>query len=581
MASDGKTGMARWLPILGWLPAYRREWFRADLIAGVTVWALVVPQAIAYAQIAGLPPQAGVFASFAAPLGYALYGTSRQLIVSPTSATAAISAALVTPLVVAGDVAGYAALSAALAILCGLLFLLLGRFNMGFLAQFIAPSVQTGFLVGLGLTIMIGQVCKILGIESEEGPFYKQAWHVLTSLDATSGWTLAVGGISLVLLFVMRRVAPSLPMALILVVLSIVVVTVFSLDDRGVAVVGGVSRAIPALRIPRVPVTDLLTLIPGTFAIVVIGYSESMSVARGFADRHHYRVDANKEFTALGMSSIFGGLFQGFITGGGASQSAANDRAGAKTPVAAIVLSILAFLSAILLLPFFRDLPHAVLGAIVIFAVVGFVDIPAMQRLQRLRSDSYLLAMVALVGVLVLGILPGLLISVAISILVLLGRLSRPNGDALGRLPQGDVFVPIDDSDGVATESGLLVYRLEAPLIFVNSTWNLDLIRAEIERQPRSPQVVVLDMSANDDLEVAGIDFLESLHRELEHDQRELWLSRVNPKAMTIIQRSDLKGILGEDRIHRTNRDAWEAFHQRFPPGPAQPGRGGPAAHTR
>ncbi len=552
------------MPILAWLPGYQRSWLRTDILAGVTVWALVVPQAIAYAQIAGLPPQAGVFAAFAAPLGYALFGTSRQLIVSPTSATAAISAALVGPLVVADDIGEYAALSAALAILCGLLFLLLGRFNMGFLSQFIAPSIQTGFLIGLGLTIMVGQVCKVLGIASIDGPFYKQAWHVLNTLDETNGWSLLIGGGALVLLVVLGRLTHGLPLALILVALSIAIVSIFDLDAKGVDVVGAVDRAIPLPSVPRVDLSDLLVLVPGTLAIVVIGYSESMSVSRGFADKHHYRIDANQELTALGMSSIFGGIFQSFITGGGASQSAANDRAGARTQVSGIVLAALAFLSALILMPLFENLPQAVLGAIVINAVVGFINIPAMQRLRRLRTDSYWLAILALIGVLLLGILPGLLIAAGMTVLLLLGRYSRPSGSPMGRLEDGSAFAPLDEESGAATEPGLLIYRPDLPLSFVNTNWNLDLIRAEIAGQPTPPSVVVLDLDATPELDVSGVDFLISLHRELAHDNQELWISRVNPRVLAMITSDELRDVIGDGHHWATNREAWQEFRRRF-----------------
>lgn len=562
MESTGR--LARWIPLLQWLPSYQRSWLRGDVIAGLTVWALVVPQAIAYAQIAGLPPQAGVFASFAAPLGYAIFGTSRQLIVSPTSATAAISAALIAPLAVTSDPGEYATLSAGLAVLCGLLFLLLGRFRLGFLSQFIAPSVQAGFLVGLGLTIMIGQLCKVLGIASEDGPFYQQAWHVLKSLGDTNGWTLALGAAALVALFVIQRVQPRIPAALLLVVLAIVVVSVFNLDDHGVEVVGSVDRAIPVPKIPILSMHDLAILIPGTFAIVVIGYSESISVARGFADKHHYRIEPNRELTALGVSSIAGGLFQGFITGGGASQSAANDRAGARTPLAAIVLSALAFLSAILLMPLFRNLPQAVLGAIVINAVVGFVNIAALRRIRGLRADSFWLSIVALIGVLVLGILPGLLLTVVISILLLLGALSRPTGTSVGRESSTGEFVRVSEDPSAAIEPGLLIYRPDAPIMFVNASWELDRIREEIERQPVPPAVVVLDLAASGQFDVSGLDMLASLHRELAHTGKSLWISEASPTVANLIAQSDLADTFGAGSIFRSNRDAWKAYRDRY-----------------
>ncbi|MCC6943780.1 MAG: SulP family inorganic anion transporter [Thermomicrobiales bacterium] len=309
---------ARFLPIVIWLPDYDRSWFKSDLAAGLTVWALVVPQAIAYAQIAGLPPQAGVFASFAAPLGYALFGTSRQLICSPTSATAALSAALVAPVVLINP-EDFREMSAALAILCGIAFFFLAKLKMGFVSQFIASAVQTGFLFGLGLTIIIGQLFTVFGVDGIDGPFYKQAWHFLEHLDETVGWSLAVGGVTFALVFLLGRSLRRLPVALVMVALSIVISALLNLNEKGVAIVGSVDRAVPLPALPIVDLGQLLTLVPGALAIVIVGYSESISVAKRFADEHQYSIRPDQELTALGVSSAFGGFFQGFITGGGAS----------------------------------------------------------------------------------------------------------------------------------------------------------------------------------------------------------------------------------------------------------------------
>lgn len=551
------------LPITTWLSGYRGEWLRADLFAGLTVWALVVPQAIAYAQIAGLPPQAGVFASFAAPLGYALFGTSRQLIVSPTSATAAISASLVAPLAVADDPGEYAALSAALAILCGLVFILLGRFRMGFLSQFIATAVQTGFLAGLGLTIIVGQLFKVFGTSDRDGPFYRQAWHLLTHLDETNGPTLAIGGLALAALLALRRLAPGVPAALVLVGLSIVLVTIFDLDDQGVAVVGPVDRAVPLPAIPSVAITDLLALVPGTLAIVIVGFSESMSIARGFADRHHQEVRPDQELVALGMSSIFGGVFQGFITGGGASQSAANDRAGARTQVSSLVLAGLAFLSAVALLPLFRNLPLAVLGAIVISAVLGFVNIPALRRIQHLRRDSFILACLAFVGVLALGILPGLLVTVALSILLLLSRLARPSAQLLGQVAGLPGWVSLIRHEDAVPEPGLLIYRQDAPLIFVNASWMRDSLRGLVANQAETPAVIVLDLEATADLDINGLDVLTAIQREYAQRGIPLWLAGVHAPVRAMVQRGGLAEAIGVTNIHATVDEAAKAFRER------------------
>ena len=294
-AADPRPGrLARLVPALDWLAHYRRAWLRGDVAAALTTWALVVPQAIAYAQIADLPPQAGLFAAFAGLLGYALLGSSRQLIVSPTSSTAAITAALVAP-VAAGDVARFGALAAALVILVGLVLALLGLLHMGFVSRFISASVQAGFMFGLGLTIIVGQVPKLLGVPQGDGDFFPQLGHLLTSLDDVNGWTAAIGLGSLAVLFAAKRLAPTLPAALGVVVAGIAVVALFGLAGHGVEVIGRVEGAMPGLAVPAVAWHDLVALLPGALAIAVIGYAESATVAESLADEHGYTVRPDRE----------------------------------------------------------------------------------------------------------------------------------------------------------------------------------------------------------------------------------------------------------------------------------------------
>ena len=541
-------GLSTYLPIAQWLPTYDRRWLGSDLVAGLTVWALVVPQAIAYAQIAGLSPQAGVFASFAAPIGYALFGTSRQLICSPTSATAAISAALVAPVVV-DHPEDFAAMSAALALLSGVTLVLLGKLRLGFVSQFIATSVQTGFLFGLGLTIIIGQLFEIFGFPGEEGPFYRQAWYLLRHLQETSGWTLALGAGAFAVVFVLERLLPKLPAALIVVGLSIAIVSIFDMAENGVAVVGSVDRAFPTPAIPVVDLGALLTLVPGTLAIAVVGYSESISVAKRFSDEHRYRIRPNQELIALGVSSALGGLFQGFITSGGASQSAANDRAGAKTQVSAIVLGLLAVLTSIALMPFFKNLPLAVLAAIVIDAVLGFVNLPAMRRIRVLRRDSFILALVALFGVLLLGILPGLLIAVAISIVLVLVRIGRPDVVEVTPLPGTGTAVTLANHPDLRAHPGVLALRPNSPALFVNAGWIRMGVLALVEAAGRPLDVVVLDMEATSQFDITTLEDLANLQRDLGSQGIALWLSNVHAAARIGLEQAGKAGMSVPDQL--------------------------------
>jgi len=478
------------IPIARWLPKYNKDWLRFDLIAGVTVWAVVVPQAIAYAQIAGLPPQAGLFTAFAGALAYAIFGTSRQLVVSPMSGSAAVSAAIVAPLA-DGDLKRYAGLSALLAIEAGVIFIILGWWKAGFVSQFVAVSVQTGFLFGLGMTIIVGQATKILGVPSGQGSFFQQLWQLLHKLDDTHGSTLVIGLAGLVAMLAFKRYMPTFPAGLIVVVVSILIVTLFNLDDHGVAVVGSISREIPLPALPHgVHLDDLIALFPGALAVSLIGYTETNSVAEQFAEEHKYDIKPNQELVALGAANILAGFFKGFITGfitgGGASQSAANDRAGAKSQIALVTMAVLIALTSALLMPIFKNLPIAILGAIVISAVMGFINVPAMRRIANLRRDAFFFAMFALVGVLVLGILPGLLLSVLLSVLLLLGWESRPSDTILGMLPGTNTYVDVAAHPEAIVDPRIMIFRLNSQLLFINASWMRDAVLERVRQGKRN-----------------------------------------------------------------------------------------------
>ena len=556
-AGDAGPGgrLARLVPALDWLGHYRRAWLRGDVAAALTTWALVVPQAIAYAQIAQLPPQAGLFAAFGGLLGYGLFGSSRQLVVSPTSATAAISAALVAP-VALGDAARFRDLSAALAILVGVVLVVLGVLHVGFVSRFISAAVQAGFMFGLGLTIIVGQVPALLGVSKGGGDFFPQLWHLLTHLGGANGWTAAIGLASLALLLGLKRVAPNVPAALLVVVAAIVVVALGGLADHGVAVIGRIEGAVPTPALPDVGWDDLLALLPGALAIAVIGYAETATVGESLADEHGYSVQPDRELSATGVANVLAGLFQGFIAGGGASQSAANDRAGANTQLASLLVSGLTVLTAVALLPLFRDLPQAALGAIVISAVVGFLNLPALRRIRRLRRDSFAPALFTLLGVLVLGVLGGLLLAVAISVVLLLGRQSRPGSSVLGRVPDTSAYVALETEPAARTEPGLLAFRLNAPLLLVNAKLVRDRLRALLPGAEPPVRIVLLDLQFSAGLDVESLNMLAALHRELREQGVALWLANVHADVHRMLRRSGLADDLGEAHIYRTIADA-------------------------
>jgi MFS superfamily sulfate permease-like transporter len=336
------------------------------------------------------------------------------------------------------------------------------------------------------------------------------------------------------------------------VVAAIVVVALGGLADHGVAVIGRIEGAVPTPALPDVGWDDLLALLPGALAIAVIGYAETATVGESLADEHGYSVQPDRELSATGVANVLAGLFQGFIAGGGASQSAANDRAGANTQLASLLVSGLTVLTAVALLPLFRDLPQAALGAIVISAVVGFLNLPALRRIRRLRRDSFALALFTLLGVLVLGVLGGLLLAVAISVVLLLGRQSRPGSSVLGRVPDTSAYVALETEPAARTEPGLLAFRLNAPLLFVNAKLVRDRLRALLPGAEPPVRIVLLDLQFSAGLDVESLNMLAALHRELREQGVALWLANVHADVHRMLRRSGLADDLGEAHIYPT-----------------------------
>jgi SulP family sulfate permease len=528
-------------------------------VAAITVWALVVPQAMAYAQIAGVHPQIGIFAAFAAPLGYALFGTSRQLVCGPASGTSAITAVLVAP-VVAHDPAKYAPTAAALAMLCGVIFIVLGWLELGVISQFLSTPVQIGFLFGLGSTIIAGQLGHILGVERTSGPFYKQVVELVEWLDLFKGWPLAIGLVSLGALFTMSHFFPQVPAALLVVGGSLIASKVLHLSDKGVEIIGKVDRGLPTPAIPDVDIATLGDFGPGVLAIVIIGYSEAITVSRRFARQHNYDIRPDQGLTAHGAACLFGGLFHGYVAGGGASQSAANNRAGARTQVATILMSGMVLVTSLLFVPYFEDLPLTVLAAVVIHAVRGFVDVPGMKRMRFLDRQEFLMAILALTSVILLGILPGLLIPVLVSFLLMILRLVRSPVTEVVASSEGDGLVAIDSYPKGTLLPGLLVLRPDVKLSYLNASSVRDSLKQRIEAEPESPRVVMLDLEGTGALDVTTLDTLMDLVKDARDAGSERWLVNVHQALRHLLDRGGLTDAVGAEHLYRTAGDALAAY---------------------
>ncbi|MGS2808542.1 SulP family inorganic anion transporter [Nocardia sp. MW-W600-9] len=520
-------------PVFESLHGYRRAWLRPDLIAGLTVWAVLVPEALAYASIAGVPPVVGLYAAVPALVLYALAGSSRHLVVGPMSATAALSAAIITPLAGA-DAGHYLALSTALAIATGIAGLLAGLLRLGFIAAFISEPVLKGFIVGLALTIIIGQVPKLFGIDKHDGNFFEQAWGVLTDLGDTQWRTLLIGLLSLAVVLGLRRWLPLVPGSLLAVLLGILAVQLFGLDDKGVDIVGHIDAGLPSIGLPSgVGFDDYLDLLGPAVGVLLIGFAEGLGAAKTYAAKAGYPIDANRELLGLGAADLGSGLASGMVVNGSLSKTAVNGGAGAKTQASGLIVAALTVLTLLFLTGLFEKLPEATLAAVVIAAVIELVDIAALRRLYRVwtqllgsiygraaRAD-FIAAIAAMFGVLLFDTLPGLLIGIGVSVLLLVYRTSQPHVAALAK--HGTLWVDTVRHPDLTPRPDLLVVRVESGLFFANA----DYVRSRIESLcTDATRLVVLDAETSPALDVTAAEMLLDLRNALAHRRIDFRIAR-------------------------------------------------------
>jgi len=544
------------LPVRDWLPHYERRWLRADLVAALAVWAVLVPEGMAYASLAGLPPATGLFAALAPLLAYAVLGTCRQITVGPSSAVAAYSAAAVAPLAL-GDSGRFIALSALLALLVGAFLLAAGLARAGFIADFFARPVLTGFVAGLALVIGVGQMYKLFGVEAGGTGFFGKLGVLLRQLGATDLTTLALGVAALAVIFALRAVAPKAPAMLVAVVLGIAAVSVLGLQDHGVQIVGEIPDGLPRPSFPSFGLGDITDLLPDAVALALIAFAESIAGARAFAAKHGYEVNADQELVALGVANLGAGLFQGFSVDASLSRSAVADASGVKSQLSGVILFAFLIVTMLFLLPLFHDLPEAVLGAIVIAAVAHLIDIRALRRLRRVDSTDFLLALTCFAGVLVFGILMGLVIAVVVSLLALVFRAYRPSSAILGRAP-GAVADPalrycgVDDHPEYETIPGLVILRIDGELFFANARWFQDTVRSLVQGQTPPVREVLIHAGAVPYLDTTAAAMLKELIAELHERDVALAFARATTSLCENLESNGIVELVGLDNFHET-----------------------------
>ena len=560
--------LARYVPILHWLPRYNKAWLTGDMVAGLSVWALMVPQSLGFAAISGVPVQYGLYAAAIALIVYAVFGSSRHVVTGPTSTIAAVTGAAALSVAKAGSSEAIA-LVAVITMLAGILYIILSVLKMGWVSNFLAESVLVGFIFGIGIDVAVGQLKHVTGTHVSGANVWQKMAGWIESLPHTSMTTLAVGAVALVILFALKIYAPKVPGALVVLVLGIGASAALDLSAHGVAVVGKVPRGLP---IPALPDISLITqnfglILSGAIGVLLVGFSESLASARQYAAKYHYDVDINQEMLAQGMANLTSGFFQGINVAGSLSKSSVNDASGARSEMASLAQGVFVILTLLLLAPLFAALPEAVLGAIVIQAVVfGLMDVKAMKRVYRLNRTEFRVGTIALLGVLTFGTLQGVLIGLVLSLLVLVARSSKPDIPVLGRWPGTEVFHCLEENPESETYPGLVILRFDGPLYFATANALRNKVREVTTDAVPSVTTVLIDMEAINYLDLEGSDMLNEITKDMRGVGVEIHLARIKHEVLEMIVKDGVDQTIGRDHIHNKIVDAVRWFHRNKQP---------------
>jgi high affinity sulfate transporter 1 len=555
----------RWIslimPVFEWLPRYQRSWLWQDLVAGITLAAYAVPVAMAYATLAGLTPQAGLYCYIFSGIAYALFASSRHLSIGPTAAISVMIASVVGGMA-AGNPSQYAAMAAMTAAMVSLFCLLAWVMRLGLFVNFISESILLGFKAGAALSIASMQLPKLLGVAGGGDNFFERLFVILQQLDSANGTVIALGVVSLLLLLAGDRIVPGRPAALVVVILSTGIVSLFGLTEYGVTVVGVIPAGLPTFEVPSIRFDRIEGLLELAFACFLLSYVESIAAARAFALQHHYPINPRQEFLGLGAANLVAALGHGYPVAGGLSQSAVNEKAGAQSPLSLVFASCTLVLVLFFLTGLLRNLPDAVLAAIVIVAVAGFVKIADFIRLRQISRLEFNVAMVAFVGVLLLGILKGVTISAIASILFLLRMMARPHVSVLGRIQGSTRF-----SDSIRHPSnerfpGLFLFRVEAPLLYFNVNAVKTSVLEALRRETTPVRLAVCDLSTSPYIDAAGAKMLEQLVEEMEREGIQLKVAEAHAEAREILRATGISESLGGVSRHTALVDIVEDYER-------------------
>ena len=549
------------LPILDWLPKYQKGWLRGDIIAAVTVWALVVPEAMAYAGIAGMPPETGLYAAPLALVAYAILGTSRHLSVGPSSTVAALSFSVVAGMAMAGS-EEFVFLTIVLAIVTGLLLIIFGLLRLGLLADFLSRPVLDGFVVGVALSIAIGQVDKLFGFEPTPVlDFLPGLAAYVREINQTHWSTFAVGIISLGLLFALHKFLPKIPGPLVILFLSITVSGLLDFEAQGIHIVGEIPASLPPFGLPEgMSLQQMLTLAPGAVGVALVAFAESVAIARSLGNRFGYEVKADQELLAVGVANLGSGFSGGFTVDGSMSRTSAATEAGVNSQMASLISAVAILITAVALTPLFYYLPEATLGAIVIHAVWHNINLRKVTQYWRITRLDFFTALVVFLGVLLLGMLAGLLLAAGLGLVVLLFGTKQRTTAVLGRVPGTTMYRNLENYPDGESYPGLLILRFDGMLFFANTPDFVAAAREAIRAADPAPTVILIDGESMNGIDATAAVTLKELQREMTRAGREIWLARMKTEVLQVMERADLMDSIPKEHIFLNIQDGVEAY---------------------
>jgi len=566
VSDHGRNGvtMFGWVPGLRAVSTYRREWLARDIVAGVVLTTLLVPQGMAYAELAGLPPITGLYTSILCLLGYAVFGPSRILVLGPDSSLGPMIAATILPLIAAnGDAARAVALASMLALIVGAIMILASVAKLGFIADLISNPTMIGYLNGLALTILVGQLPKLFGFKIDAEGLIGETTAVVKGLangEAVAA-AAAVGIAGIVVILVLQRWLPKVPAILVMVVLAIASTTVFNLADHGVSLVGVLPKGFPPLTIPHIGLSDVGPLLGGALGIVAVSLADTISTASAFAARTGQEVNGNQEMIGIGAANLAAGLFQGFPVSTSGSRTAVAERSGAKTQLTGVVGAALIIFMIVLVPGLFRNLPQPALAAVVITAALSLADVPGTVRLWRQRKAEFLLSLAAFLGVALLGVLPGIAIAVGLSILNVFRRAWWPYDTVLGRVEGLEGHHDVHSYPNAQQLPGLVIYRFDAPLFFANAKTFRDEVRRMARADP-PPTWILIAAEPMTDVDTTASDVLEDLDEALNAQGISLVFAELKDPVRRKIERYGLTRTIDPRHFFPTIETAVAAFRE-------------------